>query len=182
MLNRRPGSSVQPQTGIRLAACRYAIAVILAGFVGAGWAVSAQGVTEPNGPQAVLPEETLVIVGVHGVRHVFHVEVARTPQQQTTGLMFRKDVPPESGMLFVWGHPIESQMWMKNTLVPLDMVFIDAAGSVSRIVENTVPQSLAIIASRGPVVATLELRGGITSKLGIVVGDHVLCRALGTMP
>jgi uncharacterized membrane protein (UPF0127 family) len=116
------------------------------------------------------------------VRHVFEVEVVKTPEQQTTGLMFRKSVPADQGMLFPWGSPIESQMWMENTLVPLDMVFIGADGTIHRIAENTVPQSLAVISSDGPVVATLELQGGITSKLGILVGDRVVSSALGTTP
>jgi uncharacterized protein len=156
---------------------------ICASFLaGATFAARAQGVTEPTGPQPVLPKETLVIVGAGGARHTFQVEVARTPEQQTTGLMFRKALPPDSGMLFVWGQPIQSQMWMKNTLVPLDMVFINSDGTIRRIAENTVPQSLAVIPSDGLVVATLELQGGITQQLGILVGDHVLCKALGTTP
>lgn len=162
---------------------RRRLIVISAAFVIAGGAgASAQGVTEPTGPQPDLPKQSLAIVGAGGVRHVFHVEVARTPQQQTTGLMFRKSVAADGGMLFVWGQPIESRMWMKNTLVPLDMVFIKADGTVGRIAEMTVPESLAIISSHGQVVATLELQGGITRKLDILVGDHVLCRALGTNP
>lgn len=137
---------------------------------------------EPTGPQPALPTEELVIVSHGGARHVFHVEIARTPEQQVTGLMFRKSVPADGGMLFPWSHPIESRMWMENTLVPLDMVFIKADGTIGRIAENTVPHSLAIISSGGLVVATLELKGGITSKLGILVGDHVLCKVLGTTP
>jgi uncharacterized protein len=151
-------------------------------LAGAAVVARAQGATEPTGPQPVLPKETLVILGAGGVRHTFQVEVARTPAQQTTGLMFRTSVPADGGMLFIWGQPIESKMWMKNTLAPLDMVFIKSDGTIRRIAENTVPQSLAVIPSDGPVVATLELQGGITAKLGILVGDHVLCKALGTTP
>lgn len=151
-------------------------------LLGARLAARAQGVAEPTHAQPVLPREKLVIVSKGGVRHVFEVEVVRTPEQQTTGLMFRKSVAADQGMLFPWGSPIESQMWMENTLVPLDMVFIGADGTIHRIAENTVPQSLAVISSNGPVVATLELEGGITSKLGILVGDRVLSSALGTTP
>jgi hypothetical protein len=130
-------------------------------------------------PQPSLPKEKLVIVSRDGTRHEFQVEMALTPDQQMTGEMFRTAVPPDTGMLFDWGAPRESQMWMKNTLVPLDMVFIDADGSIRAIAENTVPQSLAVIDSHGPVRATLELQGGLTAKLNIRVGDTVKQRIFG---
>ena len=133
---------------------------------------------EPIGPQPELPKQKLTIVGKDGARHVFDVEVARTMPEQRTGEMFRKSVPPTGGMLFVWPAVQESEMWMKNTLVPLDMVFIDADGTVSHIAEDTVPQSLRIIDSGGPVRATLELAGGTTARLGITVVDKVLASAL----
>jgi uncharacterized protein len=129
---------------------------------------------EPTGPQAELPKQQLVFVTKDGQRHLFNVEVAATPVQQETGLMFRKSVPPDGGMLFDWGAPRQSEMWMKNTLVPLDMVFIDADGTIDSIAENTVPRSLRVIASHGPVLATVELAGGTTTRLGITVGDKVL--------
>jgi uncharacterized protein len=129
---------------------------------------------EPTGPQPELPKQQIVIVTKAGQRHTFSVEMAATPAQQTTGLMFRKSVPPDGGMLFDWGAPRQSEMWMKNTLVPLDMVFIAADGTIDSIAENTVPRSLRIIASHGPVLATLELAGGTTARLGITVGDKVL--------
>lgn len=173
--NRRPGEPLRLPR-------RRLIAISATLFIGTAATADAQAVAEPTGPQPTLPTEDLVIVGTGGVRHAFHVEIARTPEQQVTGLMFRKSVAPDSGMLFPWGRPIESKMWMKNTLVPLDMVFIKADGTIGRIAENTVPQSLAVISSDGPVVATLELQGGITSKLGILVGDHVVSQALGTTP
>jgi uncharacterized membrane protein (UPF0127 family) len=113
------------------------------------------------------------------VKHLFHVEMAVDPMQQITGLMFRTSVPVDGGMLFDWGTPRDSQMWMKNTLVPLDMVFINVDGTIRAIAENTVPESLAVIDSRGPVRATLELQAGITAKLGILVGDKVSQRIFG---
>ncbi len=142
--------------------------------------LAARAQAEPTGPQPVLPKERLVIVTHDGKRHGFDVEVARTPQQQETGLMFRTSVPADGGMLFVWPQPQESEMWMKNTLAPLDMVFIEADGTIRHIAEDTVPHSLAIIDSRGTVAATLELQGGITAKLGIVPGDRVLGKPFGT--
>jgi uncharacterized protein len=108
--------------------------------------------------------------------------MALKPEQQITGLMFRPTVPPDGGMLFDWGTPRESQMWMKNTLSPLDMVFINADGTIRSIVENTVPQSLAVIDSRGPVLATLELAAGTTARLNIRVGDKVTQRIFHDTP
>jgi uncharacterized protein len=134
---------------------------------------------EPTGPQPELPKEKLVITTHDGAQHVFMVEIAMTPMQQITGLMFRTSVPPDGGMLFDWGTQRESQMWMKNTLVPLDMVFINSDGTIRSIAENTVPESLAVIDSHGPVLATLELAGGTTATLGIRVGDKVSNRIFG---
>ena len=118
----------------------------------------------PTGPQPELPKEKLVIVTRDGARHDFNVEMATAPDQQTVGLMFRPSVPPDGGMLFDWGTPRASQMWMRNTIASLDMVFINADGTIRSIAENTVPESLAIIDSRGPVRATLELAAGTTAQ------------------
>lgn len=141
----------------------------------------ARAATEPTTAQPTLPVEKLVIVGHDGRQHVFHVEMALTEPQQVTGLMFRKSVPADGGMLFDWGAPRESQMWMENTLVPLDMVFIKPDGTISHIAENTVPESEAII-DGGVARATLELQGGITQKLDIRVGDKVEQRIFGNAP
>ena len=135
--------------------------------------------TEPTGPQPELPKEKLTIVTRDGVHHDFMVEMATTMAQQTVGLMLRPSVPPDQGMLFDWGAPRESQMWMKNTIAPLDMVFINADGTIRSIAENTVPQSLAVIDSRGAVRATLELAAGTTARLDIRVGDRVQQRIFG---
>ncbi|MGH7085985.1 MAG: DUF192 domain-containing protein, partial [Acetobacteraceae bacterium] len=110
------------EQGSRAIGRRSLMAVSALIFSGLGPAAYAQTAIEPTGPQPKLPTEELVITGAGGTRHVFHVEVARTPQQQITGLMFRKSVAADGGMLFPWGRPIESKMWMKNTLIPLDMV------------------------------------------------------------
>jgi uncharacterized protein len=104
------------------------------------------------------------------------VEVAATEQQQDTGLMFRTSVPADTGMLFPWPQPQISEMWMKNTIEPLDMVFIGADGTVKAIAENTVPYSLRVISSGVPVLATLELQAGITAALDINVGDKVAAK------
>jgi len=140
----------------------------------ATWSRDRSAAQEPTAAQPALPMEAITIVTKNGQRHSFQVEVATTTSQQTVGEMFRTSVPADGGMLFVWRAPRESQMWMKNTLAPLDMVFIDADGTISAITEDAVPQSLRIIDSGGPVAATLELAGGTTARLGIVVGDKVV--------
>lgn len=135
-----------------------------------------------TGPQPELPKEPLVIVTRDGKRHAFNVEMAIAPDQQTIGLMFRPSVPADGGMLFDWGAPRPSQMWMRNTIASLDMLFINADGSIRAIAERTVPQSLATIDSRGPVRGTLELAAGTAERLDIRVGDKVLQRIFGNAP
>jgi uncharacterized protein len=131
------------------------------------WAV------DTSKPQPELPKERLVIVTRDGTQNVFNVEMALTQDQQTVGEMFRPTVAADGGMLFDWGKPRESQMWMRNTLASLDMIFINPDGSIRAIAENTVPESLAVIDSRGPVRATLEVAAGTTLRLNIRVGDQV---------
>jgi uncharacterized membrane protein (UPF0127 family) len=144
-------------------------------------AALAQG-AEPAGPQPELPKEKLVIVTRDGTQHVFNVEMALTQQQQTTGEMFRPSLPEDGGMLFDWGKPREADMWMRNTLAPLDMIFINADGTIRAITENTVPESLAVISSRGPARATLEVAAGTAARLNIRVGDKVQQRIFGNNP
>jgi len=138
--------------------------------------------TAQTGPQPELPKEKLVIVTRDGTRHDFMVEMAVKPEQQTVGLMFRPSVPADGGMLFDWGAPRESAMWMRNTISSLDMVFINADGTIRRIAERTVPLSLATIDSRGPVRATLELAAGTAQRLGLRVGDRVEHPIFGNGP
>ena len=107
-------------------------------------------------------------------RHSFDVELARTPAQTRRGLMFRGELADDAGMLFDFGEPQPIAMWMKNTLIPLDMVFVGKDGTITRIAHWTTPLSLEPISSGGPVRAVLELKGGITERLGIVAGDRVV--------
>lgn len=158
---------------------RFVLGLMAALPFGLSLAAGAQMPPEPTQAQPELPKEKLIIVTRDGRQHVFNVEMALTEAQQETGEMFRTKVPEDGGMLFVWPEPEESRMWMKNTLVPLDMVFIDADGKIRSIAENTTPRSLAVIDSQGPVKATLELAGGVTAKLGIRVGDTVRQKVFG---
>ena len=102
------------------------------------------------------------------------VEIADTPAKQALGLMYRTSLAQDRGMLFVHKAPAELTMWMRNTYIPLDMIFIRADGIVHRIEAMTEPHSEAVIASKGPVTAVLEVAGGVSRKLGLKPGDKVV--------
>ena len=104
--------------------------------------------------------------------HPFDVELAETFDQQQTGMMFRHSVPANTGMLFPYDPPQDVTFWMKNTLVPLDMIFIRANGTIARIA-TAKPLDLTGVPSGEPVVAVLEIRGGRAAELGIAAGDKV---------
>ena len=106
------------------------------------------------------------------------VWLADTPQRQSQGLMFVRSLPPARGMLFVHDQPQPMSMWMKNTYIPLDMVFIDGQGRILQIVEQTTPHSLDLIRSREPALAVLEIAGGEAHRLGIHPGQLVKHAAL----
>jgi uncharacterized protein len=103
----------------------------------------------------------------------FQVWLADTPTRQAQGLMFVRSLPRLRGMLFVHESPRPVGMWMKNTFIPLDMLFIDAQGRVQQIVENTTPHSLDVIRSKLPALAVLEIAGGEARRLGIKPGQRV---------
>ncbi len=117
--------------------------------------------------------QPLEIVTKSGV-HTFSVEMATTEEEKTTGLMYRKEVPDGKGMLFDFSPEQEVSMWMKNTYVSLDMIFIRADGRILRIAENTEPLSTKIIPSNGPVKGVLEVVAGTAQKYGIEPGDRVV--------
>jgi uncharacterized protein len=122
--------------------------------------------------------EPLVIETADGLR-TFMVEVATTPGERARGLMFREQLAPDAGMLFVYAQDQPVSMWMKNTLIPLDMLFVARDGRILKIVERTVPLSTAVIASDGSVAAVLELNGGTADRLGLRPGDRVRHASLG---
>ena len=115
----------------------------------------------------------LSIITSNGSKHNFLVEVARTEEEKKIGLMFRKTLAKNAGMLFLYKREALRLMWMKNTFIPLDILFIDKEGVIKRVVKRTVPHSLATISSRQSVLAVLELRGGVTSSLDIKKGDRI---------
>ena len=110
--------------------------------------------------------------------HKFTVEIATTPAQMEQGLMFRRTLAPDAGMLFVFKTPSRASMWMKNTLIPLDMLFIDPQGRIINIAERRVPESLDTSGAAAPARAVLELNGGTAARLGIRPGDRVRSPAL----
>ena len=119
-------------------------------------------------------EVTPLIIAADEVTHTFSVEIANDPDEISYGLMDRPSLDPESGMLFDFGQPRETAMYMKNTLIPLDMLFLSADGTIEMIARNTVPGSLRTISPGIPVKAVLEINGGKAAELGIEPGDKVV--------
>jgi uncharacterized protein len=116
--------------------------------------------------------ERLAIVTASGT-HEFSVEVARSGPQLERGLMFRRFLPQERGMLFDFATERPVMMWMKNTYLPLDMIFIGRAGKVVGLAENTEPLSEKIIPSGAPAYAVLEVNAGTAARIGLRIGDSV---------
>jgi uncharacterized protein len=128
---------------------------------------------EIAGPQPTLPQSPLTIQTAKGPAR-FTVEMATTSPQQQTGLMFRKTLAPNAGMLFDFVTESPQSFWMKNTLIPLDMVFIKANGTIVRIAANTTPLSEDPVPSYEPVRAVLEIPGGRAAELGMQPGDRAI--------
>ena len=121
------------------------------------------------GPKTV----PLTIATASGTVHKLNVEVAATEAEQERGLMFRKSLPQDGGMIFPMNPPRVASFWMKNTVIPLDMIFIRADGTIANIAEETVPYSLQPVYANEPVAAVLEIAGGKSAKLGIAEDDKV---------
>jgi len=147
----------------------------VAAFLAACSPQSAPGAPAPEAtalgvPQSGLEVVPLTIRSATGV-HRFSIEVARTPAQQQHGMMFRTELAPDKGMIFPYDPPQNVGFWMKNTLIPLDMVFIRADGTIARIV-TAVPRSEVTVPAGEPVAAVLEIAGGRAAELGIREGDR----------
>ena len=134
---------------------------------------------EPHRPLdlSTFPRTSLEIAhhgGDHATRkYPFEVWIADTPQRAEQGLMFVSDLPESMGMVFPLATPRVETMWMKNTYIGLDMLFVATDGRITKIIANAVPMSLQILSSDSPVTAVLELKGGQAAKLGLRVGDSV---------
>ncbi len=125
-----------------------------------------------------LPVSTLKIIGPGGKTLDFKVEVAATAKTRATGLMNRSSLAAGTGMIFIFPQPRDVMMWMKDTLIPLDMLFIDAGGKVINIAENAKPMDETIIPSRGLTAYVLELSGGEAARLHLSAGHAVTGPAL----
>jgi uncharacterized membrane protein (UPF0127 family) len=126
-------------------------------------------------PAGRLRTEPLSIATAKGVTH-FTVEIADTDATREHGLMFRKSLGPNEGMLFDFGAPQPVSFWMKNTLISLDMLFIGPDGRVVSVAHNAVPMDETPIPSGGPVTGVLEIRGGRAAEIGAEPGDLVTAR------
>lgn len=120
-----------------------------------------------------------VVETADGRRLAFSVEVADDDEERAYGLMFRRKLAADAGMLFVLPQDQPLSMWMRNTFIPLDMLFLSADGRIVAIVERTVPQSLSVIASPGKVRGVLEVNGGTAARLHLKPGDRVVHPAFG---
>lgn len=156
-------------SGVGLLAC----ALLFLGPVGVHGDFRA--VALESGEVSALEQLTLVTDahGAHPVDHVLQVEVMRDEAGRELGLMNRRYLPADRGMLFDFHEEQPVMMWMKNTYIPLDMIFISRAGVVTHIAENAEPLSEAIISSGGPIYAVLEVNGGLARKIGLKKGDIV---------
>ncbi len=160
----------QAMNGTRFAitACGAIFCLLVAFFATPTWA--SQNIDSPN------EQLTIQVSEFHNQK--FRVHLARSSEERSRGLMFVRKMPEDVGMLFLYDRPGRLSMWMKNTYIPLDIIFIGADGRIIRIARNTEPHSLASIASGGPAIAVLELNGGISDTLGLAVGQRVLHRLL----
>lgn len=144
---------------------------LLLGLI-AAFALIAPSLVAPSHAVVTFEKSELTIES-GGQQHKFQIEIARTPEQSQQGLMFRSKMAADAGMLFLYDPPQPIAMWMFQTLIPLDMLFIGADGRVVNIHERAVPGSTATIASDGPVRAVLELNGGTVARLKLKPGDKV---------
>ena len=154
------------------------LVVFLAAAMTLAGGTQALAQTGPLEDLAAFPRGKLEISEGKKVKHTFDVWLADNPSRQAQGLMFVRALPDLQGMLFVKPNPMPISMWMKNTYISLDMVFIDEHGRIQQIVEHATPHSLDIIRSRDPALAVLEIGGGEAKRLGLHAGQHVTHPAL----
>lgn len=135
--------------------------------------VSPLAVTAGSYAPTELPNNALVIIQSHARERAFCTEIVSDAAALKKGLMHRTSLNPTAGMLFLFDPPREVRFWMKNTLIPLDMLFIDTDGRIVAIAHRTEPGSLRLFGPREPVSAVLEINGGLSEQLGIGAGDTV---------
>ena len=147
--------------------------VLALGLLAITWPGSARAQIGPLEDLENFPSADLTIGDGKKVKYTFRVWLADTPQRQAQGLMFVRSLPDLRGMLFAYPQPKPLSMWMKNTYIPLDMVFIGVDGRIQQIVEQTTPHSLDLIRSNEPARAVLEIAGGEAKRLGLHPGQRV---------
>lgn len=126
------------------------------------------------GLDAMFERGALVIVANDGSRHDFDIYLATNFEQQRRGLMFVRDLPERTGMLFVYDDEATHSMWMKNTYIPLDIVFARSDGTISSVIRDTEPQSRRSLGSTEPVTFVLELNAGVTRRYNIGAGSRLI--------
>lgn len=156
---------------------RRAFLRIVPAALAAGWTLSPAPGAPRTGPSG-FSQAPLSVESGSSV-HRFTVELALSPRQQAQGLMFRRRLAADAGMLFVYPTPRIITMWMRNTYIPLDMMFIGPDGRIVRIAERTRPMSTETISSGRPALAVLEVNAGTAARLGIRSGDRVIAEGLG---
>ncbi len=144
------------------------VLVFFAVLAGVGWGVWSKLFT----PAIAFSSARLQIARAEGAVEVFNVEVAETQEQLERGLMFRRSMPRDAGMIFVM-PPQVAGFWMKNTVIPLDMLFVGDDGRILKIVANTKPLDTTKISSDVPVAGVIEINAGEAARRGIAVGDRV---------
>lgn len=123
-------------------------------------------------------DTTFSITRWDGMHLVFNAKVAKTDKEQAFGLMFVRSMPEDAGMIFPYDYPKEVVFWMKDTLIPLDIIFVGRNGNISRIVANAKPHDKTPIYSEEPVIAVLEINGGLADRLQIQAGNKVESSAI----
>ena len=124
--------------------------------------------------------DSTIVIATRDAEHIFSIEIARTPAEMERGLMYRERLDADRGMLFLYEQDRQVAFWMKNTLIPLDLIFVDATGRIVGIAERAVPLSTQLIPSPEPVRAVLEVNGGTAERLHIKIGDRLLHPALSS--
>lgn len=176
----RPNAALSPSLSPSPRPWRaWAAALLLSLAVGMSAALPTLRAEEPVLDLATYPKGDVVVETAAGGRHRFRVWIADTEPRQRQGLMFVRDLPADQGMLFINRPPRPASFWMKNTYIPLDLLFVDARGKVLHIFERATPLSLEPMGIEAPVRAVLEIKGGESARRGIRVGDRVQHPAFG---
>jgi len=140
-----------------------------------------QPIVAPAEKALEVQKQDLTIKKKNGEDLTFFVELAVTPQEQAKGLMYRTELADDAGMLFIFQDEAPRSFWMKNTLIPLDMIFIKRSGEILNIHQNAIPHDLTPVQSKGDAFAVLEIAGGRSEELGLIAGDRIVHPAFSVM-